>query len=64
MVVLSRHCEDFVLLYHVMQGLVPIGTGYDASMTADRVSLSLENGDTIKLAYYRYVGCSLIRLAI
>ena len=26
LVVLSRHCEDFVLLYRVMQGLVPIGT--------------------------------------
>ena len=26
MVVLSRHCEDFVLLYRVMQGLVPVGT--------------------------------------
>ena len=24
--VLSRHCEDFVLLYRVMQGRVPIGT--------------------------------------
>ena len=23
---LSRHCEDFVLLYRVMQGLVPVGT--------------------------------------
>ncbi len=23
---LSRHCEDFVLLYCVMQGLVPVGT--------------------------------------
>ena len=26
LVVLSRHCEDFVLLYRVMQGLVPVGT--------------------------------------
>ena len=26
LVVSSRHCEDFVLLYRVMQGLVPIGT--------------------------------------
>ena len=25
-VVLSRHCEDFVLLYRVLQGLVPVGT--------------------------------------
>ncbi len=23
---LSWHCEDFVLLYRVMQGLVPVGT--------------------------------------
>jgi len=37
-VVLSRHCEDSVLLYRVMQGLVPVGTGHDASMTADRTS--------------------------
>ena len=26
LVVFSRHCEDSVLLYRVMQGLVPIGT--------------------------------------
>ena len=26
LVVLSRHCEDSVLLYRVMQGLVPVGT--------------------------------------
>ena len=26
LVVSSRHCEDFVLLYRVMQGLVPDGT--------------------------------------
>ena len=26
LVVLSRHCEDFVLLYRVMQGHVPFGT--------------------------------------
>ena len=38
LVVLSRHCEDSVLLYRVMQGLVPIGTEHDASITADRAS--------------------------
>ncbi len=26
LVVLSRHCENFVLLYRVMQGRVPVGT--------------------------------------
>ena len=38
LVVLSRHCEDSVLLYRVMQGLVPIGTGHVANITASRAS--------------------------
>ena len=37
-VALSRHCEDFVLLYRVMQGLVPVGTGHNINMTAGRES--------------------------
>ena len=36
LVVLSRHCEDSVLLYRVMKGLVPIGTGHDASIIVGR----------------------------
>ncbi len=37
----------------------------DCSMTVDVAPvLSVENDDTIKLAYYRYVGYRLIRLAI
>ena len=35
---LSRHCEDSVLLYRVMQGRVPVGTGHNISMTAGRAS--------------------------
>ena len=33
--VLSRHCEDFVLLYRVMQGRVPVGTNRHFSFVID-----------------------------
>ena len=33
--VLSRHCEDFVLLYRVMQSRVPIGTNRHYSFVID-----------------------------
>ena len=35
LVVLSRHCEDSVLLYRVMQGLVPVGTNRHYSFVID-----------------------------
>ena len=38
--VLSRHCEDSVLLYRVMQGRVPVGTNrnllFDIDSTVSR----------------------------